>query len=274
MTQFYKMTGSGNDFVMFDGRQVTAAEWPADRIAAICSRRYGVGADGLVILTPGAPGAVRMEYFNADGSRASMCGNAALCSTRLSAHLGIASPEGMILETDAGSFPTRSADGPWRAELNLPPAANPEAVAVTLEAGELGIWFGVVGVPHATILVQDIEAPGLMDRGRRVRHDPAFREGANVNFLARKDGRWTMRTYERGVEGETWACGTGAVCAALSLALYNNATLPMEILTRGDKVLSISAVPGARTTTDIWLAGEGRLIFQGDWVDNPEPHPT
>ena len=117
---FYKMTGSGNDFVLLDGRTTTLADWPAARIVDVCDRRLGVGADGLVILTPEAPGAVRMDFFNCDGSRAAMCGNAALCSTRLSAHLEMAPATGMRLVTGAGTFMTRCRVEPDLAELNLP----------------------------------------------------------------------------------------------------------------------------------------------------------
>ena len=107
-TPFFKMSGSGNDFVVLDGRVSPPEAWPLERIVAVCDRRHGVGADGLVILTPEGPNAVRMTFYNADGSRAAMCGNAALCSTRLSARLGLAAPEGMELVTDAATYSTRS----------------------------------------------------------------------------------------------------------------------------------------------------------------------
>ena len=104
-TVVYKMTGSGNDFVMLDGRFTSPDRWPATRVAAICDRRSGVGADGLVILTPDAPGRVRMTYWNSDGSRAAMCGNAARCSTRLAVYLELAEPGDLCLLTDAGVVP-------------------------------------------------------------------------------------------------------------------------------------------------------------------------
>ena len=106
-TVFYKMTGSGNDFVLLDGRNTTPEQWPGPRIAALCDRRDGIGADGLVILTPDDGEAVRMTFFNSDGSRAAMCGNAALCSTRLAAHLELGPCTGMRLLTDAGVVETR-----------------------------------------------------------------------------------------------------------------------------------------------------------------------
>ncbi|MGH7591111.1 MAG: diaminopimelate epimerase, partial [Gemmatimonadales bacterium] len=218
-TVFYKMTGSGNDFVVLDGRHTTVAEWPTERIQAICDRRHGIGADGFVILTPEQePGAVRMHFFNADGSRAPMCGNASLCSTRLSSRLGLA-PAEMILVTDAGHLPSRSLDGPGeRAEIHLADFGAPRRVAeVALAPGEESVWFGESGgPPHAVVVVEDLEGVDVDARGRELRYHPAFSPGgANINFVsspaANTGGRWPMRTYERGVEGETLACGTGAV---------------------------------------------------------------
>ncbi len=115
---FHKMTGSGNDFVMIDGRTSNPADWSSDRIARICDRRNGIGADGLVFVTPEGPDTVRMTYFNSDGSPAPMCGNAALCSTRLAARLEMTSPDGMTLVTDAATFSTRCV-GPGEMWLSL-----------------------------------------------------------------------------------------------------------------------------------------------------------
>ena len=114
------MTGSGNDFVLLDGRATTPAEWPATRVVQLCDRRTGVGADGLVILTPDQPGAVRMAFWNSDGSRAAMCGNAALCSTRLSVYLELTAPGDLRLLTDAGMVRARCPDAGDQAEIRLP----------------------------------------------------------------------------------------------------------------------------------------------------------
>jgi diaminopimelate epimerase len=119
-TVFYKMNGSGNDFVMVDGRDTTADHWPAERIRAICDRRRGVGADGLVILAPSTPEAVRMTYWNSDGSRGAMCGNAALCCGWLATHLELVAPGEFCLLTDAGPVRVRSQQSSETAEINLP----------------------------------------------------------------------------------------------------------------------------------------------------------
>ena len=268
-TVFYKMTGSGNDFIMLDGRHERPERWPAERIIEVCDRRNGVGADGLVILTPERPGSVRMTFFNCDGSRAAMCGNAALCSTRLSAYLELAPGQGMALVTDAGTFPTRCLGNDSHAELNLPSFGLPQPVsALELRKGEEFAALATVGVPHLVVLVDNLGAEDLMERGRELRSHPALGPaGANVNFVCRPNGdpekAWPVRTYERGVEGETLACGTGAVAAAVSLALHELDRLPLRMRTRSGRLLGIQATPDGQAATDVWLAGEGRLVFTG-----------
>ena len=265
-TPFFKMSGSGNDFVVLDGRVSPPDEWPAERIVAVCDRRHGVGADGLVVLTPEGDDAVRMTFFNADGSRAAMCGNAALCSTRLSARLGLGRAEGMELVTDAGTYRTRCVNPTERAEVNLADVALPVAPAgVSAGPGELAIPFAVVGVPHLVIRVENVDEVDLVGRGRALRFHPALAPaGANANFVSppkEPGGPWLIRTYERGVEGETLACGTGTVAAALAVAA--EAGLPVSFRSRGGALLSVSAAVAGAHATDVWLCGEGRLVFEG-----------
>ncbi len=171
-TVIYKMTGSGNDFVMLDGRFTSAERWPATRVATICDRRSGVGADGLVILTPDGPGRVRMTYWNSDGSRAAMCGNAALCSSRLAVYLELAQPGDLCLLTDAGVIPARCEGVGDAAEIRLPDVELPAEVPDLEPAeGERWLAFGTVGVPHLIIRVDDIEAIQVPTRGRALRFD-------------------------------------------------------------------------------------------------------
>jgi diaminopimelate epimerase len=264
---FYKMTGSGNDFVMLDGRHTRPADWSAERVVAICDRRNGVGADGLVVLTPEGGDRVRMDFWNCDGSRAAMCGNAALCSTRLSALLRLAPAAGMTLVTQAGAFPARCRPTPDMAELNLPDFTVPEPVGVQAGPGESDLALATVGVPHLIIRVGDIEAVDVAGRGRELRFDPRVGPaGANVNFVAPASGNpgaWALRTYERGVEGETLACGTGAVAAAVNLVRSGMAEMPVTIQTRGGRSLSITATLSGSLAKEVWLSGEGRLVFTG-----------
>jgi len=262
------MTGSGNDFVMVDGRISGPGDWSVPDIRAVCARGTGIGADGLVFLAAGsAPGVVRMAYFNSDGSRAAMCGNAALCSTQLAARLGLANGRGMSLETDAGTYESRCAPGE-RAELRLAPVRAPQQVAgLSVIDGERRAALAVVGVPHLIVLVDEVDRVDLARRGRTLRSDPALGpDGANVNFISSAGTRegWRMRTYERGVEDETLACGTGAVAAACAVQHWGLGTLPATIWTRSGRTLEIRAqLTADGGYDDVWLVGEARLVFRG-----------
>ncbi len=268
-TTIYKMTGSGNDFVMVDGRHTTPTEWSVDDIRAVCARGTGVGADGLVFVGPGAgPDVVRMIYFNSDGSRAAMCGNAALCSTRLAVRLGLANPQHMTLETDAATYDSRCTPDGERAELHLAPVHPPLPVpGLAIAPGERQAALGTVGVPHLVVLVDDVECVDVVSRGRLLRSDPALGPaGANVNYVspAARASEWHMRTYERGVEDETLACGTGAVAAACALADWGLAKLPITFWTRSARRLEIRARKTAEGLyDDVWLGGEARLVVRG-----------
>jgi diaminopimelate epimerase len=265
----YKMSGSGNDFVMLDARLSQPGEWSPADIRAVCARGTGVGADGLVFVGPGSQAsAARMVYFNSDGSRAPMCGNAALCSTLLAARLGIAPAEGMRLETDAGVYESRCAETGGQAELHLAPVTTPATVPGLVPGpGEQRIVLGVVGVPHVVVLVDDVDAVDVVARGRELRFDAALAPGgANINFVSpgRAPTEWFLRTYERGVEAETLACGTGAVAAACALTDSGLATMPLTVWSRSGRPIGVRARrAGQGQFEDVWLAGEARLVFRG-----------
>lgn len=269
-TIVYKMSGSGNDFVFVDGRVSPLSGWTAERIRSVCDRHTGVGADGFVLVEPGSgPDAVRFHFFNNDGGRAAMCGNGALCATRVAAHLELAKPAGMTLETDAGAYRSRCVEGDGeQAELWLGDLDQFTCPKVGLQAGEIEARLVQVGVPHLVVLVDQVGAVRITERGRALRFDPALGEpGANVNFVSPASGRngdpaWTMRTYERGVEGETLACGTGAVAAASVLALSGRARLPLEVQTASGRVLRVSGTQTPSGVHQVSLTGEGRLAFR------------
>jgi diaminopimelate epimerase len=265
---FFKMSGSGNDFVFLDGRWTKAEHWTADRIRRVCDRRNGVGADGLVLLTPGSgPGKVRFRYFNSDGSHGAMCGNGALCATCLAALLELAPPDDVALETDAGVVRSRCVPGSAdRAELALPDVREIRAPDVELGPGEERIGFALVGVPHLVVLVDALESVNVAERGRALRfHRDLAPDGANVNFVSHGKAGWAMRTYERGVEAETLACGTGAVACATLLAVWGAAAIPLEMTTRSGRLLSVSGRldAGGGGLASPLLGGEGRLTFKG-----------
>jgi len=263
----HKMTGSGNDFVFVDGRTVPASALSADLIRALCARGTGVGADGLIVLEPGSrAGAVRFHFFNNDGRRAEMCGNGALCATRLAAWLGMAPAHAMVLETDMGAVEARCLEGPGeRAELTLPSTQPVHVPDIPLVDGERSVHATVVGVPHLVVLVDDVRKAPVLERGRQLRSHPVVGEaGANVNFVSAEgqDG-WSIRTFERGVEGETLACGTGAVATAAALAVDGVIRLPWEVRTASGSVLGVAGDAGnGRRISAPRLSGEGRLVFR------------
>jgi diaminopimelate epimerase len=269
-TLFYKMSGSGNDFVVLDGRSTSPDRWPAERVRAVCDRRNGVGADGLVILTPATADSIQMSYWNSDGSHGALCGNAALCGGRLAVHLELVPPGEFCLLTDAGVVRVRAGATGDVAEISLPDTDLPEShPGVKPAPGERWLSLGMVGVPHLVVRVEDIEGVDPASRGRELRYDPSVgAAGANVNFISPEGGSggaWLIRTYERGVEAETLACGTGTVAAALALAARGEAELPVRFRSRGGLQLSVRAHRNGSKASEIWLSGQGQLVFRGVW---------
>jgi diaminopimelate epimerase len=178
----------------------------------------------------------------------------------------------MRLLTDAGDFTTRTAGAGSEAELNLPPFEPPRVVpGLGLASGERKILFATVGVPHLVVLVEDVDRVDLDQRGRVLRYHPLVAPGgANVNFVghpAAAGQPWPIRTYERGVEGETLACGTGTVAAGAVLIMEGEAESPVWFRSRSGRQLWVKAHYGADRVDEIWLGGEGRLVYQGCWVD-------
>lgn len=266
--RFWKMTGSGNDFVFVDGRREPAGDFEtADVIQRLCARGTGVGADGLVILA--APGSgtadLGIKYFNADGSVASLCGNATLCTTRLAVKLGAADPAGFSVETGSGVLRARIRDG--LPEFDLPPIiqARSDLERIPAQGAEQRLGFAEAGIPHVVVRVPDVAACDVMARGRAVRNDASLAHGANVNFVGRSaSGGWRIRTYERGVEGETLACGTGSVATAILLRLWGEAGDDVQLETASGGVLGIRSALAANGAWLASLRGEGRVVFEGE----------
>jgi diaminopimelate epimerase len=268
---FWKMTGSGNDFVFMDGRSGdTGAFEDAAEIRRICARGTGVGADGLVILaTPdrGVEADLAIRYYNSDGSAAALCGNATLCTVSLGARIGAIQPGGFGLQTGSGVVRARMAAG--LPEFDLPGVDEIQAslAAIAPAAGERRIGFARAGIPHVVIRVADVDAADVMGRGRYVRQHESLAEGANVNFVGpRSGGGWRIRTYERGVEGETLACGTGTVASAVLLRLWGEAGDDVELETASGRMLGVRSSRQGDAGDGVWsasLRGEGRLVYEG-----------
>jgi diaminopimelate epimerase len=262
---FYKMSGSGNDFVMVDARHEPPGRLAEPEVVArICARGTGVGADGIVFLEQSDVAVIRLVYLNADGTRAELCGNATLCTTRLSVELGMGDPAGFNIETDSGVVAARMRDG--RPEIDLQPVREIQSVAegIAPAGGEERIGFAVVGVPHLVIQVPDISTVDVVGRGRPLRHHRSLPRGANVNFVAPSgSGRWRIRTYERGVEAETLACGSGSVATAILLSEWCRASGLVELETTSGLVLAVR-LQHDRATWLPSLSGEGRVVYKAE----------
>jgi diaminopimelate epimerase len=275
MREFYKMSGSGNDFVFIDARHGDAEAMGApERIRQICARGTGVGADGIVFVGPAPAGAdIGIRYYNADGSLGELCGNATLCTMRLATELGVGAGPALRIATDSGVMTARMAAG--LPEFDLGTVTRVETGApIERLAGEQRIGYAVAGVPHLVVLMETVEDADVAGRGRALRFHPATgAPGANVNFIApargngRPAGDWVMRTYERGVEGETLACGTGSVAVATVLRAWGLAeTSPVRLWTRSGLPLDVTI----QRDGDSWraaLRGEARLVYRGELID-------
>jgi diaminopimelate epimerase len=262
--RFYKMTGSGNDFVVFDSTDGAAShlENPAS-IRTLAARGTGVGADGVVFIEKVGAGNVRMRYYNSDGSEAALCGNASLCSTSLAVELGLGQANGFVLHTAAGALQARIRDGLPEVDLESVQETRSDASNLGMKPGERRLAYARVGVPHVVVEIADVETADVTSRGPELRHHPALSDGANVNFVARKpDGSFAYRTFERGVEAETLACGTGAVATAIALADWGESGRETTLWTRSSLPLTVSL----RRQGNAWfpsLRGEGRIVFEG-----------
>lgn len=263
---FVKMSGSGNDFVVFDARAEPAgALAEASRIRALCARGTGVGADGVVFLEPSRVADVRVRYFNADGSLAALCGNATLCAARLAAEGGAVNAAGFAIETDDGVLPARILGGKPEITLRSVEELQPDT-GLPLEPGERRMGFALAGVPHLVVLCDDVELVDVVARGAPLRRHPSLAHGANVNFVSGRRGGWRMRTFERGVEGETLACGTGAVATAALLSAWSEDGDQVALTTRSGCVLTVRQIEGSSGRRPA-LGGEGRIVFRGELAE-------
>lgn len=270
MTSFYKLSGSGNDFLAL----VEPAEEPQpSEIRRWCARGLSIGADGLFTLRRSAGGA-RMVHYNADGGRAELCVNGTRCAARLALRLGWATDE-IRVETDAGGIAARERDA--LIALTLPPPdSDPEPLE--LEAGGAAIpgWRLRVGVPHLVVpWAAGVARAPVADLGQKLRRHPALgAAGANVDFVDwTGEASFDIRTFERGVEEETLACGSGVLAAAAVGVWTSRLRLPAAARTRGGFELRVEGRAEDGRIRGWSLAGDARLLAEGRLVDDPPGLP-
>ncbi len=262
---FVKMSGTGNDFIIIDHRRpVIQPEAMAEFAALVCRRKFSVGADGLILIEDSEQADFRWRFFNADGSLAEMCGNGARCAARFAYMHGIA-PARMRFETIAGIIEASVADINVAIRMT-PPKDLQLHRTIEVEGEELDLHSVDTGVPHAVCFVDDVDSTDVRGLGSRIRHHQTFMPaGTNVNFVGDTDRGLKVRTYERGVEDETLACGTGATAAAFIAALTGRAASPAHIITTGGDTLTISFdLIGDTGADNVFLKGPAHVIYKGE----------
>ena len=263
---FVKMHGAGNDFVVIDDREI---RFPVERdlVAALCAAHTGIGADGLILVREADEADFRMRYFNRDGGEAGMCGNGARCVARFARDAGIAGDR-MRFETGAGPVDAWIA-GDDRVRIGMGPV-----VGIGIGLRPAGGWekahFADSGVPHAVVFADDEAAlvdGSFLEKAPLLRSDPLFGEaGANVDLVFVSDpSTISFRTWERGVEAETLACGTGAVASAVVAAAVGLAAPPVSCRTAGGDVLEVDFALGGDEARDVFLTGPAVAAFSGEF---------
>jgi diaminopimelate epimerase len=262
---FYKMSGAGNDFIIIDNRQQIVADADlAGFISKVCRRKLSVGADGLILIEASDKCDFRWRFFNSDGSAAEMCGNGARCAARFAYVNGIAGST-LSFETEAGVVSAQIDDD--RVKVKMPdPSDLKLSYPLRLSNQSLDISSINTGVPHVVAIVARIDDVDVVALGREIRLHPMFAPaGTNANFVCRrKDHEIEIRTYERGVEDETLACGTGAIAGAIVSACRFEMDSPIDVKTRSGEYLRIHFNAQDSRFDHIYMEGGARIIYTGD----------
>jgi len=260
---FTKMEGTGNDFFLINNhRGELKLDWQA-LARRYCHRRFGIGADGLIVLEPSQEANFTMRIFNADGSEAEMCGNGARCAAAFAVDQGIA-PSEMRFATLAGVIAAKVGPDTVAIRVTEPQSLDTD-IAIEIDSRTYRVGFANTGVPHAILFVEDLGSLPVESLGRAIRRHGAFAPaGTNADFVQVMDeGRITVRTYERGVEAETLACGTGATAAAIiSHALKRVSRTPVRVTMPGGELMIDFSFQEGRYR-DVWLIGAVASVFSG-----------
>jgi diaminopimelate epimerase len=265
---FSKLNGSGNDFILIDNRRgIVSSEGLPSLARTLCRRRFSVGADGLIAIEDTEKADFRWQFFNADGSSAEMCGNGGRCAARFAVEKGIAGPE-LSFETLAGRIRAVVAGKRVKLEMVLPtdlrlPMEIPLASG-TRQGGSIN-----TGVPHVVLAEEDLEAVDVRGLGREIRNHALFSPaGTNVNFVRRTgEAEIEVRTYERGVEDETQACGTGVVASVLIGACWWGLPSPVAARTTGGEILTVYFSGQGERFEEVFLEGETLWVYDALCVD-------
>jgi len=265
--QFTKMSGSGNDFIIIDNRmQVIDDSKKVDFVKRVCDRKMSIGADGVIFVENSDRADIKWDFYNDDGSSAEMCGNGGRCVARYAVEKGFAQPD-LTLETVAGIIGAKVDGANVRVKLTAPENLK-QNLDVELNGTHYKIDSLNTGVPHAIIYSENVAENNVKEVGNGIRFHKAFApSGTNVNFVEKVgDHNLKIRTYERGVENETLACGTGTVASAILSSYKNLVRPPVKVETRGGEILKVDFDDTNGTNgevTEVYLEGLTRIAFEG-----------
>ena len=268
--KFTKMSGTLNDFIIIDNRsQILDADHLSDWVKKICTRKYSIGADGLILIEKSDKADFKWRFFNCDGSEAEMCGNGSRCAARFSYLEGITGPH-LTFETLAGLISAQVNGNLVKVQMTDPSQLKLDS-SLTMEGSTVHFSKINTGVPHVVIKVETLEdftLQTLLNLGRTIRMHKYFEpKGTNVNFIeVMNDSHVKVKTYERGVEDITYACGTGVVASALVAHAKKLAHSPVEIETPGGKLMVYFEFDG-KNYTHVFLEGDARVVYRGEMTD-------
>jgi diaminopimelate epimerase len=261
---FAKLSGAGNDFVVIDNRQKVVPDDLENFIRKVCTRRISVGADGFLLVENSDVADFKMRYFNSDGSEAETCGNGARCISRFAYTEGVVTSDKMTFETKAGIYSAEMVGNNVRIKMG-------DAVdlrldfPIELSNGTYNISFINSGVPHAVFFMDDLEKTDIVKLGSETRYHKDFApKGTNANFIKVKDkNNIVIRTYERGVEDETLACGTGSIASAIIASALGKTESPVILHTQGGFPLKIYFELEPKGAKNVFLEGDARIVYKG-----------
>lgn len=261
---FTKMVAAGNDFVVIDQGRLPEAGSKLSAIAKrICDRKFGVGADGLLVMSKSRIAGVRMRIFNADGSEAEMCGNGARCAALYSRKQNIETKAGIIEAARKADNVKIKLTDPRNLKLNIPLKVSSRLIKVN---------FVNTGVPHTIIFVQGLDKIGVTGLGKEIRFHKQFSPaGTNVDFVeVESSDSIAVRTYERGVEDETLACGTGAVASAIIFSAKSGQDKLVKVCTKSREILRVHFDKKGTKFSNVWLEGKASIAFKGEFAVKKE----
>jgi len=254
--EFFKYQGTGNDFVILDNRNNQYNNLSARTVKHICDRRFGIGADGLMLLTTKAGYDFEMVYFNADGNQSSMCGNGGRCLVQFAYHMGIHKSTFHFLAVDGEHYADINTDNTIRLKMKNVDKVDEHSTYALLNTGS----------PHFVKFAHNVKDIDVVETGRDIRYSNAFKEqGVNVNFVeSLKDDSIFVRTYERGVEDETYSCGTGVTASALMSAHNDKGFNRVEVQTPGGRLSVEFEKIDDQHFENIWLCGPATFVYKGE----------